>query len=102
MSVQDDLAVHVQLVYDPDLVAACQTDLERLLPDWLSLEPEDQQWRLQRFVEKLRNQPQLLSTFRAVLQQQIQSHHNKDEAQPGPDMLIELLKDLKLILDLAV
>lgn len=92
------LSVNLQLVYAPELIVACQADLERLLPEWLSLEPEDQQWRIQRFVEKLTSQPQLLPTFRAVLQQHIQNNHDHKETQLG----IELLKDLKLMLDLAV
>lgn len=90
----DDLSVN--LVYDPELVSACQADLERQLPLWLSLEPEEQQWRLQRFLDKLMAQPELVSTFAAVLQQRINAHDRFAAVEPG----IELIKDMKQSLDL--
>ncbi len=95
---EDELNLTVQTVYEPEQIRACQADLERLLPEWLSLESQEQQWRLQRFVHQLTRQPQLVPTFRAVLQQRIQKHNAQVQKQPG----IELLKDLKLMLDLSV
>lgn len=96
----DDLSetseLSVTVVYDPELVAACQADLERLLPLWLSLEPEEQQWRLQRFLDKLTAQPELQPTYLAVLQQRINAHDRFGAAEPG----IELIKEIKQSLDL--
>lgn len=54
------------------LAAACQADLNRLIPRWLGIAAQDErQWQIQRFLDKLARQPELLEGFYHVLLQGI-------------------------------
>lgn len=50
-----------------ELLAACQSDLERLIPYWFSLPPAEREWKLQRWLDKLEDQPEILRGFYELL-----------------------------------
>ncbi|MGE3726906.1 MAG: hypothetical protein AB7I41_15205 [Candidatus Sericytochromatia bacterium] len=52
-------------------LAACHQDLNRLIPRWLALPEDEQQWQIQRFIDKLLREPDLLSDFCAALMQRV-------------------------------
>jgi hypothetical protein len=50
---------------------ACHQDLERLLPYWLGLPADEQEWQLQRWMDLLEARPELLRLFVGALLQRV-------------------------------
>lgn len=68
------------------LAAACQADLDRLIPRWLGIaDEEEREWQIQRFLDKLNRQPELLEGFYRVLLQGIAAEEILAQPAPHPE-----------------
>ena len=54
-----------------DRLKPCHQDLNRLIPKWLAMSEDEQEWQIQRFIDKLLKQPDLLNDFCGALLQRV-------------------------------
>lgn len=60
---------------------ACHQDLDRLLPNWLSLPEPEREWQIQRWLDRLEKQPEYGIHFRGALLQRVQDCESQADVE---------------------